>query len=383
MKKALLVLSSFLALTFSVNAQQFFPDWYIGIKGGVGETIGETNWQKLLSPAAALNIGYQFTPVFGLRGDIAGWQAKGALPLYGDIYKFNYLQGALDATFDIANLFAGYKERLVNPYVFVGAGANYRFNNDEANAVASHFYKDTDLWDGGKVSVLGRAGAGIDFRLSDAVTLELEAAANGYSDHFNSKVGDIFDYQINALAGLKFTFGAAKKKAAALAAAEAEAARLAAERAAAEAARLAAERAAAEKAAADAEAARLAAERAAAERAAQEAAARARARAITENVLFVIDQWKIRPSEQEKIDRVVNVMKQYPEAVVTISAYADKQTGNPRWNMTLSQHRAEVVAEALKAAGIAANRITTEYFGDTVNPFATAPENRVSVLVTK
>ena len=353
MKKALLVLSSFLALTFSVNAQQFFPDWYLGIKGGVGETIGETNWQKLLSPAAALNIGYQFTPVFGLRGDIAGWQAKGALPLYDDVYKFNYAQAALDATFDLASLFAGYKERVINPYIFIGAGANYRFNNKEANAIASHFYKDNYLWDGGKISALGRAGVGIDFRLSDAVAIELEGVANGYSDKFNSKVGDIFDYQINALAGLKFTFGAAKKKAAALAAAEA------------------------------AEAARLAAERAAAERAAAEAAARARARAITENVLFVIDQWKIRPSEQEKIDRVVNVMKQYPEAVVTISAYADKQTGNPRWNMTLSQRRAEVVAEALKAAGIAANRITTEYFGDTVNPFATAPENRVSVLVTK
>ena len=347
MKKALLVLSSFLALTFSVNAQQFFPDWYIGVKGGIGETIGETKWQELLSPAAAINVGYQFTPVFGLRGDISGWQAKGFLPVYKDLYKFNYAQAALDATFDLANLFAGYKERLVNPYVFIGAGANYRFNNDEANAIASHFYKDNYLWDGGKISVLGRAGLGIDFRLSDAVALELEAAANGYSDHFNSKVGDIFDYQINALAGLKFNFGAAKKKAAALAAAEAEAARLAAERAA------------------------------------QEAAARARARAITENVLFVIDQWKIRPSEQEKIDRVVNIMKQYPEAVVTISAYADKQTGNPRWNMTLSQHRAEFVAEALKAAGIAANRITTEYFGDTVNPFETAPENRVSVLVTR
>ena len=322
--------------------------------------------------------------MFGLRGDLSGWQAKGALPLYGDVYKFNYAQAALDATFDIASLFAGYKERIINPYIFVGAGANYRFNNDEANAIASHFYKDNYLWDGGKISALGRAGVGIDFRLSDAVAIELEGVANGYSDKFNSKVGDIFDYQINALAGLKFTFGAAKKKAAALAAAEAaEAARLAAERAAAEAARLAAERAAAEKAAADAEAARLAAERAAAERAAAEAAARARARAITENVLFVIDQWKIRPSEQEKIDHVVDVMKQYPEAVVTISAYADKQTGNPRWNMTLSQRRAEVVAEALKAAGIAANRITTEYFGDTVNPFATAPENRVSVLVTK
>ncbi|MBP5597245.1 MAG: hypothetical protein J6Y02_17820, partial [Pseudobutyrivibrio sp.] len=228
MKKALLVLSSFLALTFSVNAQQFFPDWYIGVKGGIGETIGETKWQELLSPAAAINVGYQFTPVFGLRGDISGWQAKGFLPVYKDLYKFNYAQAALDATFDLANLFAGYKERLVNPYVFIGAGANYRFNNDEANAIASHFYKDNYLWDGGKISVLGRAGLGIDFRLSDAVALELEAAANGYSDHFNSKVGDIFDYQINALAGLKFNFGAAKKKAAALAAAEAEAARLAA-----------------------------------------------------------------------------------------------------------------------------------------------------------
>ena len=363
MKKAILVLSTILALSFSAKAQQFFPDWYLSVKGGAGETIGETSWDKLISPAAALNIGYQFTPVFGLRADISGWQAKGALPAYDDLYKFNDAQLALDATFDLLNMF-NFKERVVNPYVFVGVGGNYRFNNDEALAVASHFPTDNYLWSDPTISLTGRAGLGVDFKLSDAVSIVLEGVANGYSDHFNSKVGDIFDYQINALAGLKFNFGAAKKKAAALAAAEAEAARLAAEAAAAEAAR-------------------LAAERAAAERAAAEAAARAKARAITENVLFVIDQWKIRPSEQEKIDHVVSVMNQYPEAVVTISSYADKQTGNPRWNMTLSQHRAEVVAEALKKAGIAANRISTEYFGDTVNPFDTPAANRVSVLVTK
>ena len=62
MKKVILVLSSVLALSLSVKAQDFYPDWYFTIKGGAGETIGETTFDKLISPAAALNLGYQFTP---------------------------------------------------------------------------------------------------------------------------------------------------------------------------------------------------------------------------------------------------------------------------------------------------------------------------------
>lgn len=378
MKKVLVVLAS-LCITFGAFAQDtFYPDWYLQIQGGAGHTIGETSFSELLSPAAALSLGYQFTPTFGLRGNFAGWQAKG---WSADTYKFNYAQAALDATFDLRSLFGGYADRVFKPYVFLGAGANYRFSNE---AVESQLPSENYYWSDPAISAVGRVGAGIDFQISDGVAFGIELAENALSDHFNSKVGDKFDHQINALAGFKFNFGAAKRKAAeaaALAAAEAEAAakaaQLAAEKAAAE--RAAAERAAAEKAA------REAAERAAAEKAAAEAAAAARAaaRAASENVLFIIDRWDVRANQQDKVDHIISIMNQYPEAVVSIIGYADKATGTARWNMTLSERRAQAVAKQLIAAGIDASRITSEFRGSEENPFPTPAENRVAVCVTK
>ena len=52
-------------------------------------------------------------------------------------------------------------------------------------------------------------------------------------------------------------------------------------------------------------------------------------------------------------------------------------------NKFLSEKRAEVVAEAIVNAGINKDRIITEYFGDTVNPFETPEENRVAVCLVK
>ena len=51
--------------------------------------------------------------------------------------------------------------------------------------------------------------------------------------------------------------------------------------------------------------------------------------------------------------------------------------------MTLSEKRAKNVVEALKAKGIAADRIITSYKGDTVQPFRVPEENRVSVCIAE
>ena len=232
MRKAFLVLSSLLVLASSAFAQEtFFPGFQLGIKGGAGVTVGETEIIKnLMSPAAALDLGYQFTPTFGLRADIAGWQGKGYIPAYAESYKFNNAQIAIDGTFDLCNLFGGYKTRAVNPYLFLGIGGNARFNNGapKAKLPAENLY-----WEGTAFSPVGRVGLGIDFRLSDLVAIELEGVENAYLDGFNSKKGDALDHQINVLAGLKFNFGANKAKKAAIAAAEAAAAAAAAEAAAA------------------------------------------------------------------------------------------------------------------------------------------------------
>lgn len=396
MRKVLLTLSlSVLCLSaLAQDPEGFFPGWYFGAKGGVSLTAGETNESNLLSPRAALDFGYQFTPVFGLRAEASAWEGKGALPAIDKIFKYNFGQLNLDATFDLCNLFGKYKfNRTVNPYLFAGIGINDRFNNDEAQALKADFPVKNWLWDDSVISFTGRFGLGADFRLCDALAITLEVADNVLSDHFNSKDGNAwnvfnsevdFDYQLTALAGLKFNFGAANKRKAAIAAAEAAAA----EAAAAAAAKAAADKAAAEKAAAERAAAekaaaeKAAAERAAAEKAAAEAA-RAAARATVENVYFTINKYDINPSEVAKIDHIIAVMKQYPEAVVSITGYADKFTGTAKRNLFLSQERAAVVCKALVDAGISQDRITSNFYGDTKQVSEVPEENRVSICVTR
>ena len=99
MRKALLIISTLFVLATSAFAQDVFtPRWNIQLKGGVAETVGEVDFTKLLNPNAGLAFGYQFTPVFGLRMEFGGWQAKGGLPTTHDVYKFNYVQDVIDAS---------------------------------------------------------------------------------------------------------------------------------------------------------------------------------------------------------------------------------------------------------------------------------------------
>lgn len=393
MKKLLLTISmALLSLGAFAQAEDFYPGWYYQIQGGAGYTAGESTFGNLISPAAALGAGYQFTPVTSVRGVFTGWQGKGSIPKLGDegLYKFNYGQFNIDGVFDICNMVRYNYKRIFNPYLVAGLGVNARFNNDEAQAIARSFPEKNYLWENPTVSFTGRVGLGMDIRLCQAVALTLEVCDNVLTDHFNSKYGDAleigngkldFDYQINALAGLKFMFGQANARKAAIAAAEAAAAEAAAKAAAEAAARAAAEKAAAEKAAAEA-AARAAAEKAAAEAAARAAAEKAE-RATVENVYFELDKSIIRDSETAKIDNIIRILNKYPDSSVAISGYADKFTGTARRNMVLSKERSEIVKQALIEAGIAESRIATAYYGDTEQVSEVPELNRVSVIVMK
>ena len=85
----------------------FNPHWFMQVQAGASHTVGEAKFGDLISPAAALNVGYQFTPLWGLRAGLSGWEAKGAWVSPETIYKYNYLQGNVDATLDLSNLFCG------------------------------------------------------------------------------------------------------------------------------------------------------------------------------------------------------------------------------------------------------------------------------------
>lgn len=186
----------------------FKPHAYLQLQGGAAHTLGETKFKDLISPAAALHLGYKFSPVFGMRLGASGWQGKGAWVAPLQVYDFKFVQGDLDFVFDLGSLFAGFNpDRVVSPYLFLGGGAALGFENDGANALKTGGYDLEYLWDGKKIFPMGRGGLGIDIKLSKAVSLNLEANANITSDHFNSKKAGNPDWQFNGLAGLKINLG--------------------------------------------------------------------------------------------------------------------------------------------------------------------------------
>ena len=60
------------------NEYTFKKHTFLDLQGGAQYTLGEAKFGDLISPNVQLGIGYQFTPVFGMRLQANGWQSKGA-----------------------------------------------------------------------------------------------------------------------------------------------------------------------------------------------------------------------------------------------------------------------------------------------------------------
>ena len=347
---------------------EFNGHWFIGVYGGIGQTVGETSFGNLISPAAGFNFGYRFTPVWSLRAGIGGWQGKGALLAPTREYKFNYLQGSVDVMVDICSIFSGYRmSRALTPYLFAGAGVNGSFNNDEAQAFKSSFPSDNLLWDGSKVFPVGRFGVGTGIRISDAVQFNVEVNGNFLSDRFNSKRGSAVDWQLGAQAGFTFNIGLKKNR----------------KSSAASQPYVAPAPAPAQEPAPKPEPEPQPQPQP--EKQVEEPAPAPQPAPVVEeyldNVYFLIGKYEIRESEAAKIRTIASRLKEAPTAKVSLTGYADAQTGTPERNYYLSQKRAEAVAAALEEAGIAKDRIKVAYKGSTEAPYDKPEENRVVICI--
>lgn len=332
----------------------FNPHWFMQVQAGAGYTLGEADFGDLISPAAAINFGYQFTPIWGLRAGLSGWQAKGGWVNPQTTYKYNYLQGNVDVTLDLGNLFCKYNpKRILNPYLFVGVGLNGAFNNDDAVALAAKGYEMGYLWDKNKISPVGRAGLGVGIRLAEKVFFNIEANANVMSDKFNSKKAGNPDWQFNLLGGFTFKFGKPSKTT---------------------------EPVYYEPTPAPAPVVEEKKEEPAPAPAPVKEEVKAQE---IQNIFFTINSAKIRDTETSKIDALVSYLKEHENAKISLCGYADKQTGTAAINERISKQRANAVADALKAKGIAADRITVDYKGDTAQPFSTMEENRVTICIAE
>ena len=350
------------------NEYQFKKHAFLDIQGGAQYTLGEAKFGDLISPNVQLGLGYQFSPVFGMRLQANGWQSKGgwsgfrANPgetPYNATYKFKYMAPGVDFMFNLSNLFCGWNpNRVLNVTAFLGGGANIAWDNDEVNELAATMKKTSAynleyLWDGTKVRPYGRAGLELAFKVSKSVSLMLEGNANITSDKYNSKKADNPDWYFNALAGVRINLGKSYTKKA----------KPVEEPAPAPAPKQ---------------------EYVAPKPEPKPAPVEKKVEEIRRDIFFTINSYKIAPAEDAKIREVVDFLGKNPEAKVVVTGYADKGTGNERINDRIAAKRAAAVVWMLeKRYGIPAERITEDSKGARVQPFAENNMNRVSIMIAK
>jgi len=95
----------------------------------------------------------------------------------------------------------------------------------------------------------------------------------------------------------------------------------------------------------------------------------------------------LRPESQEQLNNIAAIMNAYPKVRVKVGGYTDN-VGDPAANQKLSQDRAEAVKAELVKRGVAADRLTTEGYGDqhavadNTTEAGRAANRRVSMRVT-
>lgn len=348
MKSKILLATAFLALgVLHSSAQEIssktYPHMFFGLHGGAQTTFTNYKMGKLITPTYGVSFGGYFNPIVGARLNVNGYENKGGLKEIDRTYEYKYVNSNIDLLLNVTNMFSSNKDRVFNFILFGGIGLQYAWDNDDLNAMTS--INLPRKWDDDLLSHNIRAGFQLDFNITKHFGINLEMAANNTADRYNSKTNNSNDWQATASLGLIFKFGHKKTKSEPVIVPE------------------------------------------------EKWATRTDTiwyddvtyKDVTKPVKMEENiYYKIRMSEPEpmaKVEKIANFIKANKNCKVKVTAYADKGTGTASLNMKYSKERAEKVVQALVDAGIDKNIITSEYKGDTVQPFSENDKNRVAIVV--
>ena len=85
---------------------------------------------------------------------------------------------------------------------------------------------------------------------------------------------------------------------------------------------------------------------------------------VLENIYYDLDKSDIRPDAAAGLDKLVTIMRDNPGITIELSSHTDSRALD-KYNMTLSQKRAESAVNYIIAQGIAKERITAKGYGET------------------
>ncbi|CAM2935821.1 OmpA family protein [Flavobacterium frigoris] len=85
----------------------------------------------------------------------------------------------------------------------------------------------------------------------------------------------------------------------------------------------------------------------------------------TDPIYFDYDLWYIRRESKPILNRVIELMKKYPDMVIEIGSHTDNR-GNNHYNLKLSSNRAQSTKEYFVSQGISSKRIIAKGYGESV-----------------
>ncbi len=338
-----------------------YPHAFISAQGGGQLTFSNYNNWQYITPTASLGVGVHFTPVFGARVHVNGLWNKAGIRIDGvdTKYSWKYATSDIDAMINLVNLFKKNNYNPVNVYLIGGVGINYSWNN-ETSPLLKQYLNTIDTR--ARLSHNFRVGTMLDVKVARNWSLNLEIDANSLSDRYNSKYSGSDDWQLTAQVGVTYKFGVRSKRSDVpntIAISEFNDANRG-----------------------DAIHGKTGYESQIDTIWYNEETLKEEivAETIEKNIYYDIRESRLA-NPQVEIDAIADFVKKHKNCTVTVTGYADKQTGNSTINMKYSKERAEKATKGLIAAGVPAAIITTTAKGDTVQPFTENDKNRVVIVV--
>jgi peptidoglycan-associated lipoprotein len=85
---------------------------------------------------------------------------------------------------------------------------------------------------------------------------------------------------------------------------------------------------------------------------------------VLENIYYDLDKWNIRPDAAAGLDNLVTIMKENPDINIELASHTDSRADD-KYNMVLSQKRAQAAVDYIIAHGINQKRIKAKGYGET------------------
>lgn len=368
MKKVLLLLMAVMSLC-SLKAQElrmpkygFLDNWSVSVLGGTNVTWGDdskiADVKNLFAPTVNIGLNKWITPTTGVRL-VGDWNQS---------HVVSYIDTKGKAFIDNPNHAGVYVDFMVNPFsmlsmngydswfkpvIFAGIGYAHTFKND--------YYPVGDY-------VVPRIGLQLNFDITDAIQLNVEGNGCLLNDKFDNVVGTArYDGKVNLLAGLTYKFSHNGSRGFQyipsydqedIDALNDEINQL------------------------RTELDKKPKEVQVIKEVSVEKVVKVK-ELIPMTVRFEINSDKIEDKQMANLQNIADYMKDNPEVKLSITGYADVQTGSSEYNLKLSEKRAETVKNSLVKLGIKESKLEVGFEGDKVQQYEQNDWNRCSIIINE